>query len=41
MYLVGGMMKNKKLQKKIGGKMTEGMMLPYKKLLEKVEKNKA
>ncbi|MBQ4426009.1 MAG: NAD(P)H-dependent oxidoreductase [Lachnospiraceae bacterium] len=38
MYLVGGMMKNKKLQKKIGGKMTEGMMLPYKKLLEKVEK---
>ncbi len=30
MYLVGGLMKNKKFQ----GKMTEGMMLPYKKLME-------
>ena len=40
MYLVGGMMKNKKLRKKMGGKMTEGMMLPYKKLLEKAEKER-
>ncbi len=38
MYLVGGMMKNKKLQKKLGGKMTEGMTLPYKKVLEDAEK---
>ena len=35
MYLVGGLMRNKRLQKKIGGKMTEGMVLPYKKVLEK------
>lgn len=35
MYLVGGLMRSKKLQKKIGGKMTEGMVLPYKKVLEK------
>ena len=34
MYLVGAMMRNKKLQKKIGGKMTEGMLMPYKKVLE-------
>ena len=38
MYLVGGMMRNKKLQKKMSGKMTEGMLLPYKKVLEKAEK---
>ena len=33
MYLVGAMMKNKKLSKKMGGKMTEGMILPYQKVL--------
>lgn len=38
MYLVGAMMKNRKLQKKIGGKMTEGMAMPYKKVLEDAEK---
>ncbi len=37
MYLVGGMMRSKKLQKKLSGKMTEGMLLPYKKVLEKAE----
>ena len=37
MYLVGGMMKNKKLSKKLGSRMTEGMVLPYKKVLEKEE----
>ena len=37
MYLVGAMMKNKKLQKKIGGKMTEGMAMPYKKVIEQAE----
>ena len=38
MYLVGAMMKNRKLQRKIGGKMTEGMTLPYKKAIEAAEK---
>ena len=37
MYLVGAMMKNKKLQKKMGGKMTEGMAMPYKKVIEQAE----
>ena len=35
MYLVGAMMTNEKLRKKIGGRMTEGMLMPYKKVLEK------
>lgn len=35
MYLVGWLMHNKKLQAKAGGKMTEGMMKPYKKILDK------
>ena len=38
MYLVGAMMKSQKLQKKLGGKMTEGMTLPYKKVLEDAQK---
>lgn len=38
MYLVGGMMRNQKLQKKMSGKMTEGMLMPYKKVLEQTEK---
>ena len=37
MYLVGAMMKNKKLQKKLSGRMTEGMTLPYKKVIEKAQ----
>ena len=40
MYLVGGMMRNKKLQKKLGGRMTEGMMMPYQKMLEKARQGK-
>ena len=35
MYLVGGMMNNPKLSKKLGSKFTEGMIMPYKKALEK------
>ncbi len=35
MYLVGAMMNSKKLKKKIGGKMTEGMLMPYRKVLDK------
>ena len=38
MYLVGGMMKNQKLRKKMGSKMTEGMLMPYKKVLDKTPK---
>jgi hypothetical protein len=37
MYLVGAMMSSEKLQKKIGNKMTEGMLMPYKKVLEEME----
>ncbi|MBR7010971.1 MAG: NAD(P)H-dependent oxidoreductase [Oscillospiraceae bacterium] len=40
MYLVGGMMKNKKLSRKLGGKMTEGMLMPYRKVLEKAAEQK-
>lgn len=38
MYLVGGMMSNKKLKSKIGGKMNEGMLMPYKKVLDELDK---
>lgn len=34
MYLVGGLMRNKKLKAKAGGKFTEGMIGPYKKAIE-------
>ena len=34
--LVGAMMTNKKLRRKLGNKMTEGMLMPYKKILEKI-----
>jgi hypothetical protein len=34
MYLVGELMNNPKLRKKAGGKLTEGMIGPYKKILE-------
>ena len=38
MYLVGAMMSNQKISGKLGGKMTEGMLLPYKKVLEKADR---
>ena len=38
MYLVGAMMNNKKLKSKMGGKMTEGMLMPYKKVLDELKK---
>ncbi len=37
MYAVGQMMENPSISKKIGGKMTEGMLMPYKKVLDKVK----
>ena len=35
MYLVGGMMRSPKLRKKMGNKMSEGMLMPYRKVLKK------
>ena len=38
MYLVGAMIANPKVHGKIGGQMTEGMLMPYKKVLEDMDK---
>ena len=38
MYLVGALMASPKLKAKAGSKMTEGMLMPYKKVLKKVKK---
>ena len=38
MYLVGAMIANPKLHGKINSQMTEGMLMPYKKVLEDMEK---
>ena len=38
MYLVGALMASPKLKAKAGSKMTEGMLMPYKKVLAKVKK---
>lgn len=35
MYLVGAMLANPRLKAKMGGKMTEGMLMPYQKVLNK------
>ena len=35
MYLVGWMMHSRKLKSKMGDKMNEGMMKPYKEVMEK------
>ena len=34
MYLIGGLMRSKKMKAKMGSKFTEGMIAPYKKILE-------
>ena len=39
MYLVGALISSPKIQAKMGSAMTEGMLAPYKKVLEKIEKN--
>ena len=39
MYLVGGLMSNKKLKAKMNGKINEGMLMPYTKVLRTAEKN--
>lgn len=38
MYLVGALLSSSAIQKKIGNKMTEGMLAPYRKVLEKAQK---
>ena len=40
MYLVGGMMGSEKLRKKLGGRITEGMIGPYKKVLANAQEGK-
>ncbi len=37
MYLVGAMLSSEKVKSKMGNKMSEGMLMPYKKLLDKTE----
>ena len=39
MYAVGALIANPKLKAKMGSKMNEGMLMPYKKLLDKMNKN--
>ena len=36
MYLVGALISSPKIKSKMGNKMNEGMLMPYKKLLEKI-----
>lgn len=38
MYAVGALMNNKKLKRKMGGRITEGMLMPYNKMLDDVKK---
>ncbi len=38
MYLVGGLLYSPKLKVKMGNAMNEGMIVPYKKVLEKKQK---
>ncbi len=40
MYLVGAMMNNEKLNKKIGANMTKGMLMPYQRVIEKAKPGK-
>lgn len=40
MYFVGAMLSSKKLKSKMGNKMNEGMLAPYKKVLDNIQKNK-
>ncbi len=40
MYLVGALLSSEKIMKKMGNKMNEGMIAPYKKMFEEMEKKK-
>ena len=39
MYLVGSLLANDKIRKKMGNKMNDGMLMPYNKMFEKMDKN--
>jgi hypothetical protein len=41
MYAVGAMNANPKLRRKLGGKMTEGMLMPYRAVLKKADAGRA
>ena len=38
MYLVGALLANEKIKAKMGNKMNEGMLMPYEKLFQKLDK---
>ena len=40
MYLVGALLSSPEIKAKMGNKMNEGMLMPYKKLLDKIDKSK-
>jgi hypothetical protein len=40
MYAVGALLSSKKLKDKMGSAMTDGMLMPYRKVLEKAEKER-
>ncbi len=40
MYLVGAMLSSEKIKSKMGNKMNEGMLMPYKKVLDNTQKSK-
>ena len=40
MYLVGSLMSSPKIKAKAGNMINEGMVMPYKNVLNKLEKNK-
>jgi hypothetical protein len=40
MYLVGLLLSNENIRKKMGNKMNEGMMMPYKQMFDKMDKSK-
>ena len=40
MYLLGGALSSPKIKSKMGNKMNEGMLMPYKKVINDLEKKK-
>ena len=38
MYLVGSLLANEKLKSKMGNAMNDGMLMPYNKLIEQMDK---
>ena len=39
MYLVGALLANDKIKSKMGNKMNEGMLMPYKKVMDNAKKS--